>query len=58
MTDSQLKLAKYYKSWEEYCTMWEENDCWLCRTNYDEVDYEHNWLDYSPINYRIGSFTQ
>ena len=52
-TESQLKLAKYFDSWEHYCSCFEANDCWLCRTNYDEVDYKRHWLDYSPLNYQM-----
>lgn len=52
-TESQLKLAKYFDSWDDYCTRCEKYDTWICRTNYDEVDYVHNYLDTSPVNYQF-----
>lgn len=38
LTKSQFKLYAYYDSWEEYCRLFRESGCHLCRTNYEE-DY-------------------
>lgn len=47
-TDSQLKLAKYYESWDDYKQKFKENNCHLCLTNYEE-DYIKN----SQMNYQF-----
>lgn len=52
-TESQLKLWSYYDSWDDYKNRWHENNCYLCRTNYEEDN-----IPDSEWNYRFGSFTQ
>lgn len=48
LTESQLKLWKYYDSWDEYKAAFKENNCYFCRTNYEE-----NWIKESPFNYQF-----
>lgn len=47
-TVSQLKLWKYYDSWDHYKECFRRCGCHLCRTNYEET-----WIKDSPINYQM-----
>lgn len=47
-TESQLKLAKYYSSWDEYKRIFKENGCSLSRTNFEE-----DFIPDTTINYQM-----
>lgn len=45
-TESQFKLAKYYKSWDEYKKNFIKYNCKCCRTNYEETFIQDSDLNY------------
>jgi len=47
-TESQVKLAKYYDSWDDYIAAFKENGCHLCATNYEE-----RWINDTTLNYQM-----
>lgn len=47
-TESQLKLAGYYESWDEYTKYFIDCGCHLGLTNYEE-----NYITNSPLNYQM-----
>lgn len=47
-TESQLKLWKYYDSWEHYKSCFKKCGCHLCCTNYEE-----DYVDDTTINYQM-----
>lgn len=47
-TESQLKLWKYYDSWDHYKQCFKRCGCHLCRTNYEE-----SWIQDTTINYQM-----
>ena len=47
-TKSQFKLAKYYKSWDDYKQKFKENQCEACYCNIEEL-----YIPKSRINYQM-----
>lgn len=47
-TASQLKLWKYYDSWDHYKACFKENGCHICLTNYEE-----DWIKDTNVNYQF-----
>ena len=46
-TKSQMKMYKYYDSWQQYKDAFHRCGCHLCRTNYEE-----DWIQDTQINYQ------
>lgn len=47
-TESQVKLAKYYDSWDDYKRCFKENSCSFSRTNFEET-----YIPDTTINYQM-----
>ena len=47
-TESQMKMHKYYDSWQQYKDFFKRCGCHLCRTNYEE-----DWVADTTINYQM-----
>lgn len=47
-TESQVKLAKYYDSWDDYKRCFRENGCSFSRTNFEEA-----YIPDTTINYQM-----
>ena len=56
-TESQFKLARYYKDWDEYKKLFRECGCRLCLTNYEEHYIKDTQLNYQ-MEQTLVDFTE